>query len=245
MRGRYTPAEYPKFKGLDDNASFWNYPLEQPFKIANRKGILTHPAWLIAHSLNTENDPVRRGRWIREKLLAGRVPDIPITVDAVVPEDHHKTLRERLDAVTSAQQCIKCHQYMNPLGLPFEQFDDFGRFRTHEPLEHAENIVGKNGSLPIYRTLPVNTRGVLDSTGVPALDGEVKDAFDLIDRIANSPRARQSIIRHAFRFFMGRNELLSDSRTLIDADNAYLQSGGSFKAVVVSLLTSDSFLYRK
>ena len=100
-RAATLPAENPKFKGLDD-ATFWDYPVEQPFKIANRKGILTHPAWLIAHSLNTENDPVRRGRWIREKLLAGRVPDVPITVDAVVPEDHHKTLRERLDKVTSA-----------------------------------------------------------------------------------------------------------------------------------------------
>ena len=248
LSGRYGATENRNFSGLDDT-KFWDYPVEQPFKIANRKGILTHPAWLIAHSLNTENDPVRRGRWIREKLLAGRVPDIPISVDAVVPEDHYKTLRQRLDAVTSAQQCIKCHQYMNPLGLPFEQFDDFGRFRTQEPLEHAENIVGKTPGpktdLPIYKTLPVNTRGALDSTGSPALDGEVTDAFDMIDRIAKSPRARQSIIRHAFRFFMGRNEMLSDSRTLIEADKAYVQSAGSFKAVVISLLTSDSFLYRK
>jgi hypothetical protein len=44
---------------------------------------------------------------------------------------------------------------------------------------------------------------------------------------------------------MGRNEMLSDSATLIDADKAYLASGGSFKAVIVSLLTSDSFIYRK
>ncbi|MFN0074968.1 MAG: DUF1588 domain-containing protein [Prosthecobacter sp.] len=248
LRGRYEPVENPRFKGLDD-ATFWDYPLEQPFKIENRKGILTHPAWLIAHSLNTETDPVRRGRWIREKLLAGRVPDVPITVDAKVPEDHHKTLRERLDKVTSAQQCIKCHQYMNPLGLPFEQFDDFGRFRSQEALEHAENIVGHapgaKADSPIYKTLPVNTRGALDSTGAAALDGEVKDAFDMIDRLAKSPRVRQSFIRHAFRFFMGRNEMLSDSRTLIEADKAYVQSGGSFRAVVVSLLTSDSFLYRK
>ncbi len=245
MRGRYgVVLENKKFTGLDDT-KFWDYPVEQPFKIENRKGILTHPAWLIAHSLNTENDPVRRGRWIREKLLAGRVPDVPITVDAVVPEDHHKTLRERLDKVTNAQECYKCHQYMNPLGLPFELFDDFGRFRTQEPLEHPENIVSKNGGLPVYKTLPVNPRGAIDSTGVAALDGEVKDAFDLIDRLAKSPRVRQSIIRHAFRYFLGRNEMLSDSRTLMDADKAYIQSGGSFKAVVVSLLTSDSFLYRK
>ena len=44
---------------------------------------------------------------------------------------------------------------------------------------------------------------------------------------------------------MGRNEVLSDSSTLIDAEQAYLVSDGSFDAVIVSLLTSDSFIYRK
>jgi len=44
---------------------------------------------------------------------------------------------------------------------------------------------------------------------------------------------------------MGRNEMLSDSQTLIQAEQDYLEHGGSFKALVVSLLTSDSFLYRR
>ena len=239
-------------KGYNFEPFDWDYTeaTQQPFKVKNRMGILTHPAWLIAHSLNAETDPVRRGRWIREKLLAGRVPDVPITVDAVIPEDHHKSLRERLDKVTNAKECWKCHQYMNPLGLPFESYDDFGRFRTEAPLEHPENIIktinpGTKYPIHFYKTLPVDSSGVLDSTGDPALDGPVKDAPDLITRLVKSPRVRQSFIRHAFRYFMGRNEMLSDSKTLIDADNAYVQSGGSFRAVVVSLLTSDSFLYRK
>lgn len=244
--GRYGSWKSTEIKELAPR-EFWNYPVKQPFRITHRKGILTHPAWLIAHSLNTENDPVKRGRWVREKLLAGRVPDIPITVDAVVPEDHTKTLRQRLDKVTMHnQECWKCHEYMNPLGLPFEIYDDFGRFRLEEAIEHADNIIGKeNGRHPIYKTLPVDASGLLDSTGAPELDGEVGDALEMIDRLAKSPRTRQSIIRHAFRFYMGRNETLSDSRSLIDADNAYLSSGGSFKAVILSLLTSDSFIYRK
>ena len=44
---------------------------------------------------------------------------------------------------------------------------------------------------------------------------------------------------------MGRNETLSDSKTLIDAEKAYLKSNGSFDEVIVSLLTSDSFIYCK
>ena len=97
----------------------------------------------------------------------------------------------------------------------------------------------------IYKTLPVNAAGKLTGTGDPQLDGELRDALDLAQRLAKSTKVRQSIIRHAFRFFLGRNEVLSDSKTLIDADNAYVQSGGSFDAVIVSLLTSDSFIYRK
>lgn len=223
-----------------------DYQVIQPFHIPNRKGILTHPAWLVAHSQNTATDPVKRGRWIREKLLAGRVPDVPITVDAVIPEDHTRTLRSRLDGVTLKQECWKCHEAMNPLGLPFEIYDDFGRLRKAESLEHPENIIGKHdGRFNLYKTLPILATGKLDSTGDPKLDGNVTDALDMITRLEKAPRVRQSIIRHAFRFYMGRNEMLSDSKTLIDADNAYLKSGGSFRAVIISLLTSDSFIYRK
>ena len=226
----------------------WDYPAEQPFSIPNRMGILTHPAWLIAHSTNFHADPIRRGRWVREKLLAGRVPDIPITVNAQVPEDPHKTFRERVDTVTRPESCWKCHYSMNPLGLSFEMYDDFGRYRIEELLENPENLIANgNGKTTFkqYNTLPVVTTGILEGTGDPRLDGDVKDAIDMIGRLAKSERVRQSIIRHAFRFYMGRNELLSDSKTLIDADRAYVQSGGSFRAVIVSLLTSDSFLYRK
>jgi hypothetical protein len=238
-----TPRE-----GEYDRDGVFDYHPVQPFAIPQRKGILTHPAWLIAHSQNAATDPVRRGKWIREKLLAGAVPDLPITVDAQLPEHPDKPLRERLAMATGKQECWKCHQRMNPLGLAFEMYDDFGRFRTEEKLEHPSNLLvegdGKTKS-DTYKTAPLVSTGTLSGTGEPELDGEVRDAFDLIDRLAKSTRVRQSIIRHAFRFFLGRNELPSDSRTLIDADQAYVRADGSFQAVVVSLLTSDSFMYRK
>ena len=232
----------------------WDYPTHQPASVSNRKGMLTHPAWLIAHAQNLETDPIHRGKWIREKLLAGTIPDVPITVDAVIPPDHHKTLRQRMENRTGDAYCWRCHQKMDPLGFPFEIYDDFGRFRTKEYLEHPENLIkaAKRGetnefgaALPVYKTLPVDPRGVLHGTGDAALDGDVDDAFDLIDRLAKSDKVRQSIIRHAFRYFLGRNEMLSDSKTLLDADKAYLDSNGSFDEVIVSLLCSDSFIYRK
>jgi hypothetical protein len=174
-------------------------------------------------------------------------------VDAVIPEDHHRTLRDRLVGATEKQECWKCHQRMNPLGYAFEMYDDFGRYRAEETLEHPDNLITKNpdkGAIEqdlrdVYKTLPVNPRSHLEGSGDEKLDGEVADALDMIGRMAKSDRVRQSVIRHAFRYFLGRNETLSDSKTLMDADKAYLESGGSFDEVIVSLLTSDSFLYRK
>ncbi|MEZ6110758.1 MAG: DUF1588 domain-containing protein [Pirellulaceae bacterium] len=247
----YNVAKFYNFR-LDD----WDYSTIQPAAVPNRKGLLTSPAWLIAHSKNTETDPVIRGKWVREKLLAGTIPDVPITVDASIPEDHSKTLRERLTLATENDYCWKCHKQMNPLGYTFEIYDDFGRYREEESLEYPDRIVEsvtlKNDesvlltdTRDIYETLPVNSTGHLDGTGDDRLDGKVADARDLAQRLAQSDRVRQSIIRHAFRYFLGRNETLSDSGTLIDAEQAYLNSNGSFDAVIVSLLTSDSFIYRK
>ncbi len=303
---------------------------------SQRAGMLTHPAWLVAHSGNFDNDPIRRGKWIREHLLADMVPDVPIGVDAKVPEDPHKTLRERLEIVR-AEQCWRCHKKMNPLGEAFEGYDDFGRYRdqivlgdadayfkakrkyeeqvrkTRKDLEewrgydangraekvaHAEKMLAglkkpddpnakdyggrlrryegdikrwtkerenwkkiadedqqkRIASLerrlselrpPVPEATAVDARGELVGTGDPKLDGPVEDAIDLSQRLAKSDRVRQSFVRHAFRYWMGRNEALDDSPTLIAADRAYVENGGSFKELLVSLLTSDSFLYRR
>lgn len=218
----------------------WDYPLEQPFPMpaGQRVGMLTHPSWLAAWSGNFDNDPIRRGKWIREHLLAGSVPDVPITVDASVPEDPHKTLRQRLKK-TRADYCWQCHQKMEPLGLPFEAYDDFGQHRNKEGLGHTRSLGKPKNTAPVVKT------GQIIRSGDPSIDGDVKDAHELMHRLAKSPRVRQSFVRHAFRYWMGRNEMMSDSTTLIAADQAYADSEGSFKSLVVSLLTSDSFVYRK
>ena len=227
---------YPMVYDLEDEEQ--DFLLPQPYRRPNRAGMLTHPAWLIAHSLNDTTDPIRRGKWIYERLLAGTVPDLPITVDATIPEDHSRTLRQRLK-VTEQQECWKCHQKMNPLGYPFEMFDDFGRYRTAEMLDKLPAV---NGQTP---SLPIEAASVVSRTGDSIVDGEVSDALQLIERLASSDRVRQSIVRHVFRYFLGRNEALRDSSTLIEADRAYVNSHGSFRELLVSLLSSDSFLYRR
>lgn len=231
----------------------WDWPIEQPLKMPKeeRAGLLTHPAWLTAYSLNEDNDPIHRGIWIYERLLAGVLGDVPPDVDAAVPTDPHKTLRERMEPLRS-ERCWKCHRKINPLGEAFEIFDDWGRYRTHHYFDENGEIYKRRDS-QFDRKLKegklkhrkVDASGEIAFSGDPKIDGKVKNAVGMMQRLGRSDRARQSFIRHLFRYFMGRNEMLSDSKTLIEAEEAYLNNGGSFKALVISLLSSDSFLYRR
>ena len=191
-----------------------------------RMGVLTHPSWLVSHSDAMDNHAILRGRWIREKLLGGGIPDVPITVDAMLPDEPQNTLRERM-RVTKKTYCWTCHRKMDPLGLPFEMYNHAGLYRETE------------------LNKPVDTTGEIIDSGDPALDGKVANAIEMIERLAESKKAEQVFVRYAFRFWMGRNETLNDAHVLQDAYHAYRNNGGSIKSLLISLVTSDAFLYRK
>lgn len=193
---------------------------------SKRLGILTHPAWLASHSDAMDNHAIHRGRWIRERLLGDAVPDVPITVDAMLPDEPKSTLRHRM-RVTRKGECWRCHQKMDPLGLPFERYNHLGILRHREK--------GK----------PVNTAGEILLSGDPELDGPVENPIQMIRKLARSERVEQVFVRHAFRFWMGRNESLADAPVLQEAHQAYQKNGGSMNALLTSLLTSDAFLYRR
>ena len=212
-----------------------------------RMGILTQASWLVSMSANFDNHAIHRGRWIRERLLGGRILEVPITVNAMLPNEPHHGLRDRM-RVTREEYCWKCHKTVDPLGLPFEQFDHIGRYRTAEIVvdkEKTDKDMAKNAQS--RRTMTTNsfdTTGAITESGDPKLDGPVKGPFELIEKLARSERVEQVFVRHVFRYFLGRNETLADGPTLVAAHKAYRDSGGSLKALLVSLLSSESFLYR-
>ena len=206
----------------------WKWTPEQPIEMpaGTRAGILTQPSWLVAWSINDDNHAILRGKWIRQRLLGKVVPDIPITVDAQLPNAPEKTLRERM-AVTREAYCWQCHKLMNQVGLPFENYDHFGRWRALE------------------LSKPVDATGGIDLTGDKRVDGtKTKNAIEFVHALAKSERVEQVFVRHAFRYFTGRNENLGDGASLRAVHKAYRDSEGSFQALVTALLSSDSFLYR-
>lgn len=198
-----------------------------------RAGVLTHPAWLSAHGGNFENDPaiIHRGKWVREELLCGFLPDIPLNVDARLdPETQDDSARDRVSAATEGDPfCSSCHDLMNPLGYPFEIYNHAGFVRAHD---HGAAPSGE----AVLRYMPQDT--VLQS------DMRVRDAVDMMEQFSRSPRVKRCFIRQSFRYFMGRSETMADACTLEQMELAYDQSGGSMIQMLVALFRSDTFLTR-
>lgn len=197
-----------------------------------RSGVLTHPAWLIAHGGNFEDDAsaIYRGHWIREHLYCETVPGLDLVqVDAqLIPSDPTLRARDRIrvsiEEGPQAATCMGCHAKMNSLGMPFETFNHAGLVRLSD-----------HGQTPSGYT-------VIDNAPHPSLNGEVDDVIALTELFASSPHARRCFIRHVFRYFMGRDETMADACTLSAMESAF--GNGSFFNMLEALVTSDTFLYR-
>lgn len=207
---------------------------------SRRMGVLTHPAWLAAHGANFEDDAslIERGLWIRTQIFCqsfGSLDDVQGLV-AMLParsDDGSDRLsaRQRVFQATEdpevegTQACFGCHQYMNSLGYPFELFN-------HAGFERATDHHGApDGST------------VIDNLPDPALNRAYATPFELLQAIAMSAYARRGFVRHAFRFFMGRDEVLADGCTLVEMEEA-LNRTGSYLSMLEALVASETFVYR-
>jgi hypothetical protein len=189
-----------------------------------RAGMLTHPAWLIAHSRNDETDPVGRGKFIRENLLCQAVPAVPPDVDQQIPQPRpNATMRERL-AAHSAPACNGCHRLMDPIGLVFETYSHIGFLQTG-----PNSIIDPSGDL----------------IGAGDVDGPVVNALDLTERLSRSSVVRQCFTRNTFRFFMGRSEQRGDGCALTSAQDYAVELRNDFSQLVTALFISDTFRYRR
>jgi hypothetical protein len=169
---------------------------------------------------------IRRGKLILEGVLCTPVPDPPPGVDASeskVPAT--ADARERAAIHRDHPECASCHALFDPLGFAFEPYDAIGRFRSTE-----------NGK-------PVNAQ--TDVTATKTLDGSVKDAVDLVGKLAAADEVRECVARQWLRFALGREETDDDTVTVSEAMTGFKTNGWKVSDLLLALARSDSFRYQK
>jgi hypothetical protein len=191
----------------------------------NRVGILTQPSWLVHFSKDEDNFVIGRGKFIREDILCGEIPNREIDNVPPIPEEPDATLRERM-AITESGSCYECHVTMNPLGYGFESYDQFGRFRTSEAGH------------------PVDASGWVEGSGDQ--DGEFSDHKGLMTQLSNSKTTQACFLAHSLQYLMGASHRPKiQSNQLRPFINFYDDSEGNFKEVLIEMISSEAAITRE
>lgn len=104
-----------------------------------RRGLFGHASILTLTSHANRTSPVDRGKWVMEVLLGTsppppppNVPDLEVTEAEDTETGRTLTVRERMEIHRSNPTCNACHQFIDPLGLPLENWDVTGLWRTRD-----------------------------------------------------------------------------------------------------------------
>jgi hypothetical protein len=194
------------------------------FDPMQRFGLLTHGSLLARNSGAGQTSPIRRGQYVRERILCSPLPSPPSSVDNTPPMPNPMlTTRQRFARHTADPSCRSCHEQIDPVGFGFENYDAIGRFRREE-----------NG-------MAIDSSGSLIATDV---DGTFASGREMLGRLAASQQARACVIRQFFRYAHGRYESEADRCVIDELESRVDASGGRIEELFTeSLLTSDA-LYR-
>ena len=104
-----------------------------------RRGLLGKGAILSTTSAPDRTSPVMRGYWILNNLIGvpppdppPDIPDLPARAADLRGNAKEPTMREKMLAHRIRQDCIQCHQLMDPIGLTLEHFDAVGAWQTQD-----------------------------------------------------------------------------------------------------------------
>jgi len=190
---------------------------------AERVGILGQPALLATLGKADKSAPLLRGVFVRDRLLCAPIPQPPpgaSTIPADAPPA--KTTRELFTRLTAPEQCMSCHQSINPIGFGLESFDGIGRHRTNEnghPLDLSGSITAGDRRGPFV--------------------GPV----ELAKKLAESRAVQECVVKNWFRFTYGRVAMpgSGDADLVTQVTDRFLAGGAVLRTLPVELAKAEPF----
>ncbi|HVJ17696.1 MAG TPA: DUF1592 domain-containing protein [Polyangiaceae bacterium] len=188
-----------------------------------RRGFLTQAGPMAALTPGASTNPVIRGVYVRNRLFCDPPPDPPASLMVQEPPPNAApTARERFASHRTEAACNNCHAFIDPLGLPFENYDGLGQWRD------AENDVA------------IDSSGDLVGTDV---EGPVGNAVELVQRIARSKQAHRCYANNWMSYAYGRGFAPEDDAMRTEVEAAFAD-GGDILELIVALTQTDAFMYR-
>ena len=189
----------------------------------SRTGYFMQLPFLTLWAVNGEPNSIQRGFHVERTLLCPPVRQPPpgFVLPALPDRLPNQTNRQRvtqLDASCGAT----CHNYFDPLGFAFENFDGLGRARE------------------------IDNGFAIDATGsYPFAEGTASFAngTELMNILANSTQVHTCYSKHVTSYALGR-DLVENDRPLLES-LAKVSRAQSLKEVIVALVREPAFRTRK
>jgi hypothetical protein len=211
---------------------------------SNRKGILSHGAFLSAGNSVADTSTTLRGKHIREQLLCEELPlatpellrklNMGMDVDTTMPPEAKpgECRPAVLKRTLLSNGCEVCHNRMDPIGLGLENFDMKGRFRTNEQATPSCRIAGE-GQLAVGEAAGT----VLKPFSGPAGLSDLLMTFE-------KERLGRCAVKRFLQFSAGR-EVHASEEPLVDAMAGAFRAGGyKFDDLLLGHVAAAAFGYR-
>jgi hypothetical protein len=190
-----------------------------------RGGVVTSAAILMLQSDPERNNVPRRGNYVAGTILGTPPPppppDVP-ALEASQPAGQKRTLRQLLEVHRANPTCANCHAKIDPLGFGLENYDAIGRWRDRDG------------------EAPVDASGVLP--GGQAFNGPEELKTILLGRKADLTRV---LTENLMIYALGRGLIREDECVVREAQKAAAASGYRFSSLVLAIVKSTAFRYRR
>jgi len=190
-------------------------------------GILTQGSFLLGHSNGQDAHAIKRGVWLRGRLLGNPPADPPPEVPGLTEQPSAGTLqgrqlsiKEKFDRhLTTGTTCYDCHKDIDPWGIAMEGFDAVGLPRTKivkaGPVLKDVAIAGHavNGLLPLKQHLLKKHR----------------DDFS------------RGFTQHMLSYALGRPLTYRDDQQITNLQAAFRNSGYQMRSLIHAIAASPEF----
>lgn len=205
-----------------DESNYVEVPLPE-----GRRGLLTTGAVLARYG-SSETSMILRGRFVRNGLFCGEVPDPPGEIPELEPVEPPPGMTPSRSASVIRQEtppCSGCHIPMDPLGFAYDKFDTLGQ-------DHPEE-----------EGIATRSDGELTKAGYDEEVIEFAGPEELADLIAESPVFMECLVRNIHGRLTLRNVALGETAEFPELANSFAESGYDLSALILEIVSSDGFRY--
>ncbi len=204
-----------------------------------RAGIMPSAALMTVFSHLTLNSPTRRGLFIRTQMLCQKINSPPPGVNITpTPPQPGLSLRQTFEQEHGGG-CFPCHQLMDPLGFPFEAYDNIGRFRT---TDNGVDISADAPDEPLGGDFDNGTTTTHFHEGKELMVNILANpAIGFGDPTEGGTSVPRCWINQFYRGAVGIKEAADQESALVDLDVAFAAAGYDLQQLLVELVASRSF----